>query len=63
MRKRRMKKVLALTLLLALVIGAMPQAEAAKKMKLSKNAVTMEKGKSKKITIKNCTGGGSKVSR
>ena len=54
--KRNLKKTLATVMAAALtvsLIGTSAEADAAKKIKLSKKSITVTKGKSKKVTIKN----------
>ncbi len=51
--KRTLAKVMAVALTVALAGTAAPEADAAKKAKLSAKSVTVVKGKSKKVTIKN----------
>lgn len=51
--KRTLAKVMAVALTVALAGTAAPEADAAKKMKLSSKSITVEKGKTKKVTIKN----------
>ncbi|MCM1246677.1 MAG: endo-1,4-beta-xylanase [Roseburia sp.] len=50
--KRAAAKTLALALVLSTAGGIAPDADAAKKVKLSKSSVTVAKGKSKTVTIK-----------
>ena len=53
--KRNLKKTLATVMAAALtvsLIGTSAEADAAKKIKLSKKSITVTKGKSKKVTIK-----------
>ena len=50
--KRTLAKVMAVALTVSLV-GTAADADAAKKIKLSKKSITVTKGKSKKVTIKN----------
>ncbi len=51
--KRTLAKVMAVALTVALAGTAAPEADAAKKIKLSKKSITVTKGKTKKVTIKN----------
>lgn len=51
--KRTLAKVMAVALTVALAGTAAPEADAAKKMKLSSKSITVQKGKTKKVTIKN----------
>ncbi|MCM1246724.1 MAG: hypothetical protein NC293_13885 [Roseburia sp.] len=51
--KRTLAKVMAVALTVALAGTATPEADAAKKIKLSSKSITVTKGKSKKVTIKN----------
>lgn len=51
--KRTLAKVMAVALTVALAGTAAPEADAAKKIKLSNKSITVTKGKTKKVTIKN----------